>query len=190
MPPDDRRVRRTRKLLRAALIDLVLERGYRNITIQDVAERADIGYRTFFRHYEGLDDLLLDVVHSVMDELDARLDLYRPEPDLSGVMTQKGTQLFAYVREHETLFRVLLLDHGVRFVLEPVLKRIRDRVEASLPPIEGATVPPAVVANHLVTSTLALIGWWLERDFPYDAAHMGRVFVELIIRPVWTLLGG
>ncbi len=188
--PSDRRVRRTQKLLHNALIALILEKGYRNVTIQDVAERADIGYRTFFRHYDGLDALLLDVVQSVMNELDERLDIYRPVENLSGAMTQKGAQLFAYVREHEPIFRVLLLDDSVRFLLQPLLQRVRARVEQALMALTDTPLPLSVVANHLTLSTLALMRWWLEFDFPYDARRMGQIFVELIMRPTWQALSG
>ena len=54
----DRRVRRTYKLLGDALISLILEKGYEDITIKDITERADVAYVTFFRHYKTIDDLL------------------------------------------------------------------------------------------------------------------------------------
>ncbi len=189
--PTDRRIRRTQKLLQSALVALILEKGYRNITIQDVAGRADIGYRTFFRHYASLDALLTDVVQNVMDELDRRLDIYRPLTGDPGVeMTEKGRQLFAYVREHEAIFRVVLLDDSARFVLHPLLERTRRRVETALQAMPERRLPRPVVANHLIISTLALMRWWLEFDFPHDAARMGQIFVDLIVRPVWWALAG
>ena len=55
----DRRVRRTRQALTLALIELVLEKRYDAITIQDLLDRADVGRSTFYGHYRGKDDLLL-----------------------------------------------------------------------------------------------------------------------------------
>ncbi|NCF69861.1 MAG: TetR/AcrR family transcriptional regulator, partial [Chloroflexi bacterium] len=49
MATTDRRIRRTRRLLEAALLDLVDEQPYPSITIRDITDRADIGYATFFR---------------------------------------------------------------------------------------------------------------------------------------------
>ena len=62
----DRRVRRTKKSLAEALIDLALEKAYDEITIQEITDRADIGYRTFFRHYSDKDELLEDVLSTEM----------------------------------------------------------------------------------------------------------------------------
>ena len=55
----DRRVRRTRQLLRDALMELTLERGYDRITVQDILDRADIGRSTFYSHYRDKDDLMV-----------------------------------------------------------------------------------------------------------------------------------
>src|SRR5690606_12454565 len=61
----DARVRRTRRRLQDALVALVLERGYEAVTIRDVAERADVGYATFFRHYASKEALLLDLLEGL-----------------------------------------------------------------------------------------------------------------------------
>ncbi len=50
MDHPDPRVQRTQTALAKAMIALTLERGYAAITIRDLAERAGIGYATFFRH--------------------------------------------------------------------------------------------------------------------------------------------
>ena len=44
----DRRIKRTQKLLQEALIELTLEKGFDDVTIRDITERADVGYTTFF----------------------------------------------------------------------------------------------------------------------------------------------
>lgn len=57
--PTDRRVRRTRKLLRDALVNLILERGWDNVTVQDVCAEADVGRSTFYVHFADKEEALL-----------------------------------------------------------------------------------------------------------------------------------
>lgn len=66
MSQEDRRIRRTRKLLYEALVELISEKEYDEITIQEITERADIGHRTFYRHYAGKDELLIDVMKAAL----------------------------------------------------------------------------------------------------------------------------
>jgi AraC-like DNA-binding protein len=49
---DDLRVRRTRKLLREALIELIGERSFDTITVGDISQRAMVSRAAFYRHYQ------------------------------------------------------------------------------------------------------------------------------------------
>lgn len=55
----DRRVQKTRKLLSDALVALILEKGYDEVSIQDIIDRANVGRSTFYSHYENKEQLLL-----------------------------------------------------------------------------------------------------------------------------------
>src|SRR4029077_4834972 len=54
----DRRVARSRRALKEALTDLILEGGYEGVTVQDVIDRADVGRSTFYAHFVDKDDPL------------------------------------------------------------------------------------------------------------------------------------
>src|SRR5260370_1139942 len=55
---EDRRVGRTRKLLEDALHDLIVEKGYEAVTVQDIIDRANVGRSTFYAHYTDKQQLL------------------------------------------------------------------------------------------------------------------------------------
>ncbi|WP_437966979.1 helix-turn-helix domain-containing protein [Sorangium sp. So ce260] len=55
----DRRVQKSRKLLSDALVSLILEKGYDEVSIQDIIDRANVGRSTFYSHYENKEQLLL-----------------------------------------------------------------------------------------------------------------------------------
>lgn len=70
----DPRVRRTRELLTRAFGELMTERGFASVTVQDVAERAGINRATFYAHYEDKFALFDQMVRSMFRaELDRRL---------------------------------------------------------------------------------------------------------------------
>ena len=64
----DRRVQRTRKLLRDALMSLIMEDGYDAVSIQDITEKANLGRATFYLHFKDKDELLLDVMEQFIDD--------------------------------------------------------------------------------------------------------------------------
>lgn len=176
---NDRRVRRTRHALARALIELTLERGYGAVTIRDITDRADVGYATFFRHYHDKEELLQDVSEVVLAELMELLRL----PATEGDAIAMGTLLFRYVGEHAEMCRVLLSSRGSPTLLRRILESGAQSVLAEHAPRAGSLVPVEVAAYHLVTSSIALIRWWLEHDMPYPAERMGVIYSELIVLP-------
>ncbi|MGW1025381.1 TetR/AcrR family transcriptional regulator [Streptomyces sp. NPDC002577] len=77
MPPvEDRRqrkARQTREAMAAAAIDLILERGLAAVTVEAIAERADVTRRTFSRHFKGKEDAALDFTRADGDNINTAL---------------------------------------------------------------------------------------------------------------------
>jgi AcrR family transcriptional regulator len=69
----DLRIERTRSSLWAALLELIAERGYDELSVQDIAERARVNRTTFHRHYEDKDDLFrqgcVELCDSIITEM-------------------------------------------------------------------------------------------------------------------------
>ena len=65
----DPRVRRTRRMLRDALVSLIMEKEYASISIKEITDRAEVAYITFFRHFESQDQLLMESLEEVLVEL-------------------------------------------------------------------------------------------------------------------------
>ena len=189
----DRRVRRTQKLLGEALVAEALEKGYKNITIQDVTDRADVGYRTYFRHYTGLDELLVSVAQDRLDQFYEILDLPLPGELIANPLEffqNVGSTLFQHILDNQQAFRFLLLDDSLRFVLEPVLERACQKVQNILAGLPQDSLPADLAANHIVSSTVSLIRWWLENGTPYAPPKAGQIFTTLIIQPTWLVIAG
>lgn len=69
----ERRKRRTRDAIQTAALELFAERGYRETTIGDIAERADVAPRTVTVHFPAKEDLLFDAEPFTLDSLSKRL---------------------------------------------------------------------------------------------------------------------
>jgi len=186
----DRRVRRTRKSLEDALVALTLEKEYEDITIQEITERADIGYRTFFRHYADKDELLIDVLNSTMMELRELMSPPTPEilvdPSFKAADFKEGVVLFQHVEEHCDLYRVLL--YSERTLIESIIDFAVQSMEMSLGPLVKSDLSTEIVANHMAWATIALVRWWLNADMPYSPEIMGEYTFRLVVKPVREMI--
>ena len=190
MNPEDRRVKRTRKLLAEALVSLALEKGYEEITIQEITDRADIGYRTFFRHYQDKDDLLQDVLRTTMAEVHQLMRLPSPDkladPSFHEAPLENGRILFQHVQDNADAYRVLLQSGPVG--LEPVRAFACQEATGLFSAIPDSPIPPEIMANHVISANFSLIRWWLNNDMPYSPEKMGEYSAQLIMGPVRQIL--
>ena len=78
---EDRRVRRTRTNIRRAFLELLDEKNYTQITVTELAERADINRKTFYAYYTGMEDLLFDMEKEILDQYEllcSRVNFFLP----------------------------------------------------------------------------------------------------------------
>ena len=189
----DRRVQRTRKLLRDALMSLIMEDGYDAISIQDITEKANLGRATFYLHFKDKDELLLDVMEQFID------DFMEQVPQISEAQwrlddTKALVRLFDFASEHYDLYRILIIGSGGitaanqlrRSVAENIARFIQQEIdELGAKPI----VPTDFIANHFAGSLLATIYWWLDSDLTYTPEEMAEMFQKVNMLDRKALMG-
>jgi AcrR family transcriptional regulator len=190
MNSTDRRVRRTQKALGDALIALALEKDYDEITIQEITERADIGYRTFFRHYSDKDELLNDVLGSIREEMRG---LMTPppfellsDPSAQGNDLPDSKVLFEHVQANSDLYRVLLFSN--RGLVQPLKEFAIQEFKENYGALLETDIPIDILTNHMVASMITLVRWWLDNDMCHSPEEMGMYAFQLIIQPIRELI--
>ena len=183
MTRTDRRVQRTRELLQKALIDLIGERGYAGITIQDIVNRANVGRTTFYLHFNSKDELFISCHEAMVSEFPigplhalSREELLAPEAPTG--MTA------AYEHLEKARPRLYAIFQGKDGPL--ILRRMRDsnaqQIEINLRATFNETesaIPLNVLANYLAGAQIALMQWWLEKRQPHTLENLARIFHRL-----------
>ena len=120
---EDLRVRRTRKLLLTALMELTIQKGFNSVTVKDICDNAMVNRATFYRHYTDKYDLL----DQYMDELYELLDQSQGEPsfDRSDSPPAGLVRILEHLRGHADFYRAMLGPKGyplfeerIRFYME------------------------------------------------------------------------
>ncbi len=170
----DRRVQRTRRTLREALIGLILERGWEESSVQDVCERADVGRSTFYLHFADKEDLLLggfdDLRKAVREEL-------APAPPRRLLPFAHGLIQHAY--EQQRLFRALVGKRSGQVVLRRFRELVLSLVAEDLSAMAAAGLERDVAAHFIVGGFLEVLTWWLEKKPSLAPAEVERMFLEL-----------
>jgi AcrR family transcriptional regulator len=191
----DRRVQRTRQLLSQALIELILEKGYEAVRIQDIADRANLRAATLYLHYRNKEDLLLSTLEGMFDRLVEKLEAL-PQDDTAETIHEEIKAVFHHVQENKDLYRVIMDGQGstvirmrIRdYIAVQAAQRIHKRLEQV--GLQENVLPLSVdfVAKYVAGSLLALITQWLEDDAGYSADYLGEISDRLVLRGVVGLL--
>lgn len=156
---------------------MITEKGYDAITIRDITDRADIGYATFFRHYNSKDDLMLAILADVVEALGKI-----PKPGKYLSYYDEGLAIFEHVAANPLRYRCVLASVRFRQQLHaPLAKVIERHLDTSLHFEGDPVVPPVIVGEHIIASILAIIEWWLANNQPYPIDKMAFFYQRLVI---------
>jgi AcrR family transcriptional regulator len=75
----DRRILKTRKLIKRAFLSLLEEKPFEKITVKEICERSETGRVTFYNHYEDKTDLMDDCLRDMEIILQERYDELQQE---------------------------------------------------------------------------------------------------------------
>jgi AcrR family transcriptional regulator len=185
----DRRSQRTRQLLSMALVELMLQKRYDEITVQDIIDRANVGRSTFYAHYLDKDDLLVSDFTRVLDMLSDHMH----QQEAGGQPAPPSLAFFfEHVQAHQHLYKALVRGGGIDLLYKKGHERLRQNIEQHLgeyvPQGETPAVPLALMADYLAGTILHLLKWWLDHETPYTPAQMDALFQQLVLPGVHTTL--
>src|SRR5512138_458133 len=174
----DRRIQRTRQLLLNSLFDLILEKGYEMITVQDIIDRVNIGRSTFYFHFRDKEELLLSGFENLRETYE---DFYkRLSPEQTG--WDFSFTLFQHAEQNHLMFKALF----GKQVGDALLRHIEKKLSMflmehfrSLWDEKKQTIPLEVFVTFFVSTFLGLLIWCLDHDLPYSAERMNDIFKQL-----------
>ncbi|MFK7802890.1 MAG: TetR/AcrR family transcriptional regulator [Anaerolineae bacterium] len=180
MNENDLRVQRSRRLLQNALVELVASQGYEHVTIRDITKKAQVGYKTFFRHYESKETLLQAILNKIKESFQQNALL----PSEPNAMERNTLACLKIAKENKGLLLAVLKSPMANQLLQPVI----DMAQQDRTSFFGRLiVPNDIVDHHFATSMMSLIQWWLENDQAYSIDQMAEYINLLVIRPMGEL---
>ena len=178
-----RRRLRTRSQLMQAALELLLETGYDNLTVQHITDRADLGRGTFYIHFKDKEDIVWTIIKEGLDEADReahqKLEQLKPEqPELFGY-----SNVFRHAEQNRDLYRIMLGSQGssaltarVNDYLAADLQREMQKFGYPFP----KDIPIEITAQAITGAAIRLIIWWLEIPNDYTAEDMARMLYGVL----------
>lgn len=175
--PLDPRIQRSRQALHAALLELLEQQPFDQITVTGLTQRAKVGYTTFFRHYQTKDELLDDVAAKEIRDL---LALSVPLVLQVGSL-ESCRALCSHVDRRRAIWKALLTGGAGGSVRSEFLRQAR----GCIPPgwVSQGPVPVDVATLYSAAGTLEVLSWWLNADESVPVEEIAAMLDRLIMIP-------
>ncbi|WP_340372897.1 TetR/AcrR family transcriptional regulator C-terminal domain-containing protein [Peribacillus sp. FSL E2-0218] len=181
----DRRIIRTKRMIRDALTHLMEEKGFERITVRDLTEKADINRGTFYLHYQDKYDLLKKSEDEIIQEMKEFFKELKPKMLVDSQLLNDPiplVKLFEYIKENAQFMKLILGPKGdpafqVRIkqfmrtnFLEKAMKNLNH--ESLLVPIEH-------LMAYVTSAHLGVIQYWLENGMQQPPQEMASTLIKI-----------
>ena len=179
---EDKRIRRTKKLLRQALTRLMQQKDFQSITVTDVVREADINRGTFYIHYKDVGDLL----QRLEDEMAERLILVCKKYAYANTEVSAFpylTELYRFAQDNADLCLVLLGPNGDRAYTERICSILRSYFLQDFLSrfYTGSSDRLDYFCSFIVSGNLTLTLDWLSGGMKESAEEMAALAGAIIM---------
>ena len=172
--PEDRRARRSRKLLKESLLELMKRKTFSDISVRDVTDAADMNRATFYLHYSGPAELLQSVEEDLLAELQSLVDAHMQETFAVGSVAPVFEPVLDFAVEHRETCTILFASSEASGFFQAIQRLVHENGA----PLVRTWFRPAdprltdYLLNFLAWGFIGLLSEWFEKDMALPKAEL------------------
>lgn len=174
----DRRVVKSKEAIKKAVLELMSNKDFNQITIQEIADNANVNRRTIYLHYQDKYDLIVKLIENQINELEemckwtCKLDSY------SGALP-----FFEYFEKHFLFFSTMLSNNGCPIFREKFMEYLVKNFEKKIDTTgKNEGLKEEVILQYVATAYVGVVEWWIISGMPYSPEDMAKQVAILLDR--------
>ncbi|PKR84646.1 TetR/AcrR family transcriptional regulator [Heyndrickxia camelliae] len=179
----DRRIAKSKQALKDALISLMQKKDFKEITIKEIVQLADLNRGTFYKHYQYKEDLL----EEMMDDVIANLILSYREPYKNKEtfevkeLTSSTIKIFDHVDKYKEFYTLVVQSNAMLGFQSKICDVLKELVLHDLydhrPEIN---IAPNLHASFQAYAIFGMIVEWIQQGFKYSSTYMAEQLLAII----------
>jgi AcrR family transcriptional regulator len=171
---------RTRDVLGDALVQLMHEKPFEEITVQHVLDRAGVSRSTFYVHYTGKNDLFLGDVDDFWESMSTTLVRRGEESNRVAPVRE----LFAHIAEARAFYAALVASGKINDVMDLGRGHFAREIETKLKQMQQARAMTserrAALAQMFAGALFSSLSWWVNRGMKESPAQMDDLYHQMV----------
>lgn len=179
MAKRDRRVVKTQDAIKKAFLELMQEKKFDSITIQDISDRADINRATVYLHYLDKFDLLDKIMEEHINNM---VNICESEAEMDWI--ESTVHCMEYLESHYLFFSTMLASEGDQYFRSRFVQHNIEEFKKDIDITKGKNVGQSeeVVAEFVANAYVGVVEWWLKNEMPYPPRVMAEKVGVLLER--------
>lgn len=186
----DRRQKKTREAIFKAFSDLLAQKSYNKITVQEIIDAANVGRTTFYAHFETKDDLLKELCAELFDHIiQSAADCTHTHGLYSN--SDAPESVFCHLLQHlqendKNILELLSCESSELFLryFKDSLNRLLSAQIVDWTKHGCDQVPQDFLINHISSSFVDTIQWWLKGGQKQSPEQL-TVYFEAVMKPIF-----
>lgn len=179
MPKVDRRIAKSQEAIKKAVLELMSEKNFDDITIQDISDSANVSRGTIYLHYLDKYDLLDKLIAEHINEMRV---ICESTSDLDFIDANRPW--FEYLESHYLFFSTMLVSKGAPSFRsqfrEFLIEEFNDEIDITKGKNQGLN--EEIILQFIVTSYVGIVEWWVTNGMPYAPQVMAEQVGKLLER--------
>ncbi len=176
----DRRIQKSKQAILDAFVELMARKEFEKITINEIAEYANVNRGTVYLHYADKYDLLDQCIETSLTQLTK----YCSEEAVSTNSPKASiASTFEYMEKNAFLYTTLLTAKGVPAFRNQLLKMMQQSLDEQID-MGGINqgISKDVLVNFVTSAAVGVLEWWFINSMPYSAKDITEQLWELLER--------
>ncbi len=179
---EDRRYKRTEKLIKDTFLRLLAEKNLTQITISEISRLADLGRGTFYLHYSDINDLYESIEKDLMEKL---VNVYRSSFPTTEKKNSKKMidEILAYIESEKRLFSLLVSsdDGRTMYKIRKVFYAEVFKEDSILHP-DGDKEYDRNESVFVVSGVIGILEKWITEGFSVPSEKMSKMIQKMIVK--------
>ena len=179
----DRRIRRTRTLLRQGLIHLMETKDIKDISVKELTDLVDINRGTFYLHYTDIYDMLDKIENEIFQEFNDILDRDIIKETQSHSPNEVLTDIFVLLDRNRDIGRIMLGPHGDLAFVNRLKNLVEERTRYVMTQAYTAE-QPEYLSSFIISGCVGIIETWLNHPNPLPPEELAALCGKLLCQVV------
>ncbi|GAC44234.1 TetR/AcrR family transcriptional regulator [Paenibacillus popilliae] len=178
----DLRIIRSKNSIRRAFVELLNEKGYEAITIQDIADKAMINRNTFYLHYQNKPDLLNSCMDELLEEIKNTLNLCSSSNSPVNVskLVRIMQTILEKINDNIPFYKAMLVDengiHGFQSRMEEMIKSTVNEGLDNTP----LDISKELLLQYIASTFMGIVVWWIKNNRSYTPEEISSQFGKIL----------